>query len=47
MTPEEKERLKELCEQIEVERNLQKLIELLEELNDLLEGKRKGSVEIS
>lgn len=39
MTPDERERMKILCQQIEVEKDHEKFTKLIAELNDLLEGK--------
>lgn len=38
MTPEEKEHMTKLCQQIEVEQDRQKFLQLIAELNDLLDG---------
>jgi hypothetical protein len=39
MTPEERERMRTLCEQIAKEQNHNKFANLVQELNDLLEHK--------
>jgi hypothetical protein len=39
MTPEERERLKILCDQITTEQDHEKFVKLVQELNDLLEHK--------
>ena len=39
MTPDERERMTALCRRIAEEQDHQKFMELLEALNDLLEGK--------
>ncbi len=39
MTADERERMRVLCEQIAKEQDQKKFIELVEELNDLLDGK--------
>jgi hypothetical protein len=41
MTPAETERMRKLCEQITVEKDQDKFLELVTELNDLLEQKNK------
>ena len=41
MTPEESERMNELCAQIQVERDPRKFGELIAELNDMLEAKER------
>ncbi len=41
MTPEEQARVKELIEQINVEMDQEKFINLVRELNDILERKEK------
>lgn len=41
MTPDEVERMKVLCQQIALERDHDKFLELVKELNDLLERKNK------
>jgi hypothetical protein len=41
MTPEEKARLKELVDQIQIEKDQNKFLELVAELNDLLDSKEK------
>ncbi len=39
MNPEERERLKILCDQIATERDHERFVKLVQELNDLLEEK--------
>ena len=39
MTPDERERMRSLCEQIAKEQNREKFSKLVQELNDLLENK--------
>jgi hypothetical protein len=41
MTPDEVERMKKLCQQIEVEKDHHNFSELIAELNELLEQKNK------
>ncbi len=41
MTPDERERMRSLCEQIANEQNRDKFTKLVQELNDLLENKVK------
>ena len=41
MQGEQKERWKVLCEQVVVEQDPEKLMELVREINDLLEGKER------
>ena len=41
MTPDERERLNVICEQIAKEQDHQKFTELLEALNELLDGKEQ------
>ncbi len=41
MTPEETERMNQLCAQIKTEKDPQKFDELVRELNDLLEQKHE------
>ncbi len=42
MTPEERERMKDLCKQIEAEKDLNKFMRLIRALNDLLERKEQS-----
>jgi hypothetical protein len=42
MTPEERNRLHQLCAQIETETDHPKFLRLMQELNQLLEGKEGG-----
>ena len=39
MTPEEQEHMTKLCQQIEVEEDHEKFLQLVQEHNDLLDGK--------
>lgn len=41
MTPEERERMHELCERIAKEQNHEKFVKLVQELNDLLDHKEQ------
>jgi len=41
MTPEERERMNQLCERIQNEQNPQRFTKLVEQLNKLLETKEK------
>jgi len=41
MTPDERERMNVLCEQIAKEQNHDKFVRLVQELNDLLERKEQ------
>lgn len=41
MTPDERERMNLLVHQIQVERNYNKLIQLVQDLNDLIAHKRR------
>jgi len=43
MTPGERERITALCQRIAQEKNNQKLAELLQELNNLLDGKKQST----
>jgi len=42
MTPDERERMQSLCEQIAKEENGKKFMKLVVELNDLLDHKEQG-----
>jgi hypothetical protein len=41
MTPEEREKMNELCKQIQIEKNPQVFDQLVQELNELLEVKHE------
>jgi hypothetical protein len=41
MTPDERERMNRLCEQIAVERDHEKFVKLVQELNELLDHKEQ------
>jgi len=41
MTPEEREQMNRLCEQIAKEKDHQKFVKLVQELNDLLDHKEQ------
>jgi hypothetical protein len=43
MTPGERERLTALCQRIADEKNNQRLAELLQQLNSLLDGKERST----
>ncbi len=45
MQGENKERWRELCGRAAVERNPKELLELIRQINDLLEGKKKRRLE--
>jgi hypothetical protein len=40
LTPDERERMNALCERIAIEKDQQKFVQLIRELNDLLERKQ-------
>jgi hypothetical protein len=42
MTPDERERMQILCERIAEERNSETFTKLLQELNELLDGRSRG-----
>ncbi len=41
MTPDERERMHNLCEQLAIEQNHEKFTKLVQELNDLLDHKEE------